>query len=110
MQMGVHMVMGERVWDVQGKFRILLGPVGYGEFCRFLPDAPVLRSLCEMVRLYAGAEFDFDVQLLLLGREVPACRLGDASQAPGRLGRNCWMWSAKSDRVYDDAVFSFEEI
>lgn len=110
MQMGVSVVMGERVWDVQGKFRIRLGALTYAEFCRFLPDRGELLALCQMARLYAGPEFDFDVQLLLIGSEVPECKLGDASGVPGRLGRNCWMWSKRSDRIYDDAVFCFEEL
>jgi len=36
-QLGLNVVVGERVWDRQGKFRLRLGPVPYEQFRRFLP-------------------------------------------------------------------------
>src|SRR5205085_7066564 len=37
-QMGVNLVAGDRVWDVQGKIRVCLGPLRYNRFVQFLPD------------------------------------------------------------------------
>ena len=72
-QLGRGAVAGERVWDVQSKFRLRVGPIGYACFRRLLPSADGLLSLCQFVRTYVGPEFDYDVQLVLRGREVPWC-------------------------------------
>ena len=41
-QLGLTTVVGERVWDIQSKFRLRIGPLGYGQFLDFLPDlAPI---------------------------------------------------------------------
>ena len=44
-RLGVSTVVGERVWDVQSKVRLRLGPLAYHEFQELLPDrAPVPRG------------------------------------------------------------------
>ncbi|MBY0229073.1 MAG: type VI secretion system baseplate subunit TssG, partial [Gemmataceae bacterium] len=54
-------VVGRRVRDLQGKFRIRIGPVRIGMFRRLMPDGDMLRPLWHLARLYVGAELDFDV-------------------------------------------------
>ncbi len=112
-QLGVSAVAGERVWDVEGKFRIRLGPMKFATFQSFLPDrSPVserksLFVLSQLVRFYIGPELDFDVQLVLLAAEVPPCRLV-ADNPTARLGWNTWVgWlgSRPRDRDADEAVF-----
>ncbi|MBN9524321.1 type VI secretion system baseplate subunit TssG [bacterium] len=106
--LGTDAVAGDRVWDVQGKFRVRLGPLRYGGFLSFLPDAAAgwtaFALLVKMTRLYAGPEFDFDVQLVLTAEHAPPCVLDDHAAGP-RLGWNCWLLSAPLDREADDAVF-----
>jgi type VI secretion system protein ImpH len=113
-RLGVNTVAGERVWDVQSKFRIRLGPLRYVQFLDFLPDRTPIAVrktfflLCHLVRLYAGPEFDFDVQLVLRGSEVPACRLTAEGVGP-RLGWNTWAVSQPRAGAVEDAVFEGEE-
>jgi type VI secretion system protein ImpH len=112
---GVNLVAGERVWDVQTKFRVCLGPLRYAQFNAFLPDrAPIPERkafflLSQLVRLYAGPELDFDVQLLLQAEEVPECRLDEAAGGP-RLGWNTWLRSRALARDAGDAIFDGEEL
>ena len=85
-QLGLTTVIGERVWDIQSKFRLRIGPLGYVQFLDFLPDlAPIperkaLFLLVHLVRLYVGPALDFDVQLVLKSSEVPECQL---EEGPG---------------------------
>ena len=106
--LGADAVAGDRVWDVQGKFRVRLGPLRYAQFLEFLPDPSAARTtfalLVQAVRFYAGAEFDFDVQLVLMNEQAPACTLDDHDAGP-RLGWNCWLLSDPLGREADDAVF-----
>ena len=107
-RMGTNLVIGARVWDVASKFRIRLGPMSYADFRRFIPSGDGLKPLGQLVRQYVGPQFDFDVQPVLRGPEVPRCRLGGDSEDPARLGWNTWVRSGPFDRDVDDAVFSLE--
>lgn len=103
--LGVNLVVGERVWDVEGSFRVRVGPLSYAEFRRLLPDGETLRVVGQMVRSYVGPQFEFDVQLVLKKREVPWCRLGHHAD-PARLGWNTWVRSGDFQQDVDDAIFS----
>lgn len=105
-RLGVDLVVGDRVWDVQGKFRLRIGPLSYKQFQRFTPTGDDLRTITEMTRLYVGPEFEFDVQPVLKAAEVPWCQLS-ADQTDGpRLGWNTWIHAREFDHDADDAVFT----
>jgi type VI secretion system protein ImpH len=104
-RLGENVVVGERVWDVEGKLRVRVGPVGYAEFQRFFPTGEALFPLCQMVRAYVGPQFDFDVQLLLKGPEAPWCQLGGDGIDPSRLGWNTWVRCEEFVHDVSDAVF-----
>jgi type VI secretion system protein ImpH len=109
-RLGRGFVVGERVWDVQCRFRLRVGTVGYAQFLRLMPSGDMLRSLCELTRLYVGPELDFDVQPMLRGEEAPWSQLGgDGAEAP-RLGWNTWIRCQPFQRNVEDAVFSLEDV
>ena len=114
--LGVDAVAGSRVWDVQGRFRLRIGPLTYVEFQDFLPDrgpTPARKSLfllSHLTRLYVGPDLDFDVQLVLRGIDVPACQLAGPPALGARLGWNTWLTSAAPKRDPDDAVFEGETL
>jgi type VI secretion system protein ImpH len=101
---------------VQSRFRLRLGPLSYPQFEDLLPDpAPQLERktfflLAQLVRLFVGPEFDFDIQLVLSGKDVPQAQLGDQPGAGPRLGWNMWLISQPPSSSVDDAVFDAEWI
>jgi type VI secretion system protein ImpH len=113
--LGMNAIAGEKVYDVQGKFRLRLGPLTYKQFLDFLPDrspGPEHKAfwlLAHLTRLYVGAEFDVEVQLVLLAGQVPECQLGDEWPGP-RLGWNTWLNSQQPQGDATEAVFQAEEI
>ena len=115
-ELGVNLVAGDRVWDVQGKFRLSLGPLSYAQFAEFIPDrSPVADRktfflLAHMVRLYVGPDLDFDVQLVLKAEDIPACRLIDSASFSPRLGWNTWSSSMGRLDNATDAVFDGSEV
>lgn len=114
--LGVDTVAGERVWDVQGKFRVCLGPLGQAAFLSFLPDpSPAAERkafflLLHLVRYYAGPEFSFDIQLILRADEVLECKLDNDGEPGPRLGWNTWLQSQPAQVDARDAIFEGEEI
>ena len=98
-QLGVNVIAGERIWDVTSSFRLRIGPLDLATFQDLLPDrTPRPRRkafflLSQLVRLYVGPEFDFEVQFVLKGPQVPECEMKDASRdvLGTRLGWNSWL-------------------
>ena len=111
--LGVDAVVGERVWDLQAKFRVRLGPLSYPQFLDLLPDRAAERDrktiflVTQLTRTYVGAEYDFDVQLVLRADAVPEVKFTDEGVGP-RLGWNMWTISALPPAPLDDAVFEGE--
>jgi type VI secretion system protein ImpH len=104
-RLGRNTVVGSRIWEVQGKFRVRLGPLSFDQFQHYLPVGAKYRGLAQLVRLYAGATFDFDVQPVLEGTEVPWCQFGGKGPRSPRLGWNTWLRNKAFARPVDDAVF-----
>lgn len=110
-RLGYNALAGERVWDVQSKFRIRLGPLGYRQFRSFLPDhgpnpdRKAFFVLGHLVRYFVGPELDFDVQLLLRAGDVPDSPLPGQGEDGPALGWNVWLHSQPLTADADDAVF-----
>jgi len=104
-ELGRTLIVGQRVWNVESSFRVRLGPLNYGQFCRFFPPAAAFQTLGQLVRTYVGPQYDFSVQLVLAAPEVPWCRLGHRPDPP-RLGWNTWVRSRTFAHDADDAIFS----
>ncbi|MFC1889888.1 type VI secretion system baseplate subunit TssG [Thermodesulfobacteriota bacterium] len=85
---GADCSLGQRVFDRTGGFRIALGPMGIEDFDRFLPGNRDLDALSELVGLYSTDRLDFDVELKLMGEEIPECRI--SSVEPVMLGWTTW--------------------
>lgn len=114
--LGTGAIVGPRVWNVQGKFRVRLGPLSYRQFCAFFPDHQPTRQrkafflLSQLVRLYAGPEFDFDIQLTLRREEVPPTRLAADDEIGPRLGWNTWLCNSAPSEDAEDAVIPSQEV
>jgi type VI secretion system protein ImpH len=106
-QVGVTLVVGERVWDIRGRFRLIVGPLSYSQFKSFLPNGKALRALCQLTRTYVGLELAFDVQLILRAEEVPGTQVGFQQT---NLGWNSWIRTQPAPRDAGDAVFSIDSI
>jgi type VI secretion system protein ImpH len=84
--LGVNSITGTNVWDQQSKFRIRLGPLTFTQFQAFLPNGSARKAFLSIVKLVAGIEFDHDVQLRLLGRQVPGTVLTTRAARKPMLG------------------------
>jgi len=99
-RLGSSLMLGRSVWDVQNKFRIVIGPLDYADYLRFTPGGDSLARLLAWVRLYAGLALDWDVRLVLKKDQRPPMRLGGAT----RIGWSTWLASAPPRRDLDQMV------
>ena len=103
--LGVDAVAGARTWDVQGNFRVVVGPVDMRGMRALMPDQPMLRKLVDLVRVYAGLDLGFDVQVVLRRDCVPDLTMcGEDSPDPPRLGWNTWAKSLPALQDKDDIL------
>lgn len=109
-QLGINAVAGIRVWDVQGAFRVRLGPLDYREFSAFMPPGARMAELAALVRTYAGPALSFDVQLILKADEIPLLQLSRDEESGPRLGWNSWLPTERRKADASDAVFRVENI
>ncbi|HEX8686597.1 MAG TPA: type VI secretion system baseplate subunit TssG, partial [Pyrinomonadaceae bacterium] len=97
-RLGEGAVLGKRVWDQQGAFELVLGPLSLEEFLEFLPTGWGFRPLCDLVRFYCGDGMDFRVRLQLKRFEVAGARL--SAKGGARLGWTSWLkradWAAEA--------------
>ncbi len=107
--LGIDTVAGNRIWDVAGNFRVVVGPVGRASMRDLMPDAPGLRRLVDLVRAFAGPDLGFDVQVILKRDEVPDLALNPSGDpdAP-RLGWNTWAKSLPALADKEDIVLDPE--
>ncbi len=96
--LGDCVILGERVWSGQYKFRIVIGPLTLVNYQAFLPGGVYLENLVSLVRNYAGDELVWDLNLVLQKQEVPPlCLDGNAM-----LGWTCWLGDRVSDEDADE--------
>jgi len=69
--LGSDTVIGERVWQRQDKFRIILGPLSLDQYEAFLPSGKSFDALVSVVRNYVGLEYLWEVNLILKKEEKP---------------------------------------
>lgn len=108
-RLGIDAIAGRRVWDVESTFEVAVGPLSASDFRSRLPGTERLAALGDLLRLYAGPQFEIRVRLVLAAAAVPPCQLGGDDQSatlPGsRLGWTTWLGGGPSqDR--GDAVFA----
>lgn len=111
MGLGGGAVMGAAVWDVQHKFRLVIGPLRLARYLAFLPDGTELPRLQAMVRQWLGLELQWDLQLLLDRRDVPRSVLGQRGPQThgGRLGRTGWIGSCRKPGAAGDLRLDVEQ-
>lgn len=105
-ELGTSTVAGDRVWDTQSKFRLKLGPLAFEEFSAFLPIGSAFDPAADLMRLLAGMEFDFDVQLVLKAEEVPACVLTTRAKRRAMLGWTSWLKTSQFTKDDDQVVLN----
>lgn len=105
-QLGLGAVVGDEMWDPQGRVRLRIGPLSRARYDEFLPGGGALDRLRSLVRFYTDDQFDVDVQLVLARDEVPACVLGSQDDGALPLGWATWLRTRPFDHDADETVLT----
>ena len=93
--LGVDHVLGCRVDDRSGKFRVHLPDLDWQRFHDFLPSGTDHPPLCALIGLIAREPLDYDLRLVLSKEEIRPLQLGEHNVC--RLGWASWLTPARAD-------------
>jgi type VI secretion system protein ImpH len=103
-QLSKTALLGSHITQSQHRFRVVVGPLNYTQFKRFLLEGRTRLALRDMVRLYVGSQFSFDVQLVLQKQEQAICRLYTPSDPePSHLSWDIWL-GRRAEQNLDDLI------
>jgi type VI secretion system protein ImpH len=101
--LGSTATIGEKIRDVSGKFRVVLGPLTLSQYTSFLPGADGAAILSSLVEVYAPDSLAYDVELLLRRDEIPPARLGDRTVKVGLTA-----WAGRTTKPYAFRIVSYD--
>ena len=88
--MGKNFLLGQRVFDRGGKFRLSVGPLNNKVFDRLRPEGDLFPIVREVVGLMNPDPLAYDLELVLAKAETPPLQLS-ARGGTSRLGQNSWL-------------------
>lgn len=97
--LGRGALLGQRIYDVQGRLELVLGPLDLTDYLDLLPIGQGFRSMTALARFYLQHTLDFELRLTLKAAEVPKFCLG--SNEGARLG---WTTFLTTQPVRENAV------
>ena len=105
-QVGSGAVVGDAVWDRQGRVRIRIGPLNMERYNDFLPKGTAYAAIRSITRFFSNQCLDFEVQLVLDRSQVPDIQLDLDSKSPARLGWVSWAKTAPLGVDPDDTILA----
>ena len=96
-RLGEDLVIGERVRDRSGKFRIHIRALDWERFHDFLPIGSGYQPLCSLVRFTLRDPLDYDLRLELHRDAIRELCIG--ADNPCRLGWTSWLGREQADGI-----------
>lgn len=98
--------LGRRVWDVQSRVQIEVGPMNRARFLELRRDGELFRRLRAITRAFLDDALEFDIVLLLASGEGLQTPLGAHGAAEARLGWTTFMCADSKRPAQRRVVFS----
>ncbi|MGB3125296.1 MAG: type VI secretion system baseplate subunit TssG [Pseudomonas sp.] len=96
-ELGQDLVLGHRVADRSGKFRVHIQALSWQRLHDFLPTGEAYQPLSSLVRLTARDPLAYDIRLVLAEGEIRALHIGAGNVC--RLGWTSWLEHERADGV-----------
>jgi len=105
-QVGLGAVVGDAIWDRQGRVRIRIGPLSLERYEDFLPAGSAYGALQSITRFFSNQQLDFEAQLVLQREEAPPVVLDADAPGASRLGWVSWACTQPLACDPDDTVLA----
>ncbi|HTJ29070.1 MAG TPA: type VI secretion system baseplate subunit TssG [Acidobacteriaceae bacterium] len=105
-QVGLGAVVGDAIWDRQGRVRIRIGPLSLERYEDFLPAGSAYRALQSITRFFSNQQLDFEAQLVLERADAPPVVLDADAPGAARLGWVSWACTQPLRSDPDDTVLA----
>ena len=105
-QVGEGAVVGDAVWDRQGRVRLRVGPLTLDRYSDFLPQGSAYAATRAVTRFFGNQTLDFEMQLVLERTCVPPIELDLDSKNPARLGWVSWASTKPLGSDPDDTILA----
>lgn len=99
---GQTCIVGSRIWDINQKFKVILGPMKLKLYEKLVPGTKGFSHLKAWIDSYVGMSFDWDIQLILKAEEIPDFTVDKKIQ----LGFTSWFKKRKDQKDADDLIIS----
>ncbi len=87
-RLGDGVLLGQRVWDVQSKCRIRIGPISYEQHEQLLPDTQAFVNMERLIKAYIPSHILVELNFIIEDEDIKSQRpLGNNL----RLGWNAWL-------------------
>lgn len=103
------MILGDKCWQVQSKFRVHLQVKDYATFVTFAPTTLKMRAMQHLIRLYVGIELDFDIMIKIPKSQLPPMQLSKDGGAAPLLGWNTFIPSELGNEGLIDIAINGHE-
>lgn len=100
-KLGEGLLLGDKLYDVQSKFRIIIGPITLDGYKSFFKNGFNTQRIKEWIYLFVAEEYELEIQPILMQQEVPKLNLGNTNQ----LGLSMWLGNVSQDAK--DLIVSF---
>jgi type VI secretion system protein ImpH len=102
--LGDTAMVGNAVWDIGTRFRIVVGPLGRTQYETLLHERGVIDGLAGLVQRYLAEPLEFDIEVKLDGSELVPVALGQ----PAALGETASLGRPDEDTVAHAVVYTTE--
>jgi type VI secretion system protein ImpH len=93
MPLGINSFLGRQLTDIQGKFRVRVGPLSQARFRSLLQGSPEWLRLQRLVKRFLIDPLEFDFEFILAQGETRPARLGGREWC--RLGLDAVLYTGR---------------
>lgn len=106
LQVGEGAVVGDAIWDRQGRVRIRIGPLSLERYREFLPQGAAYAALQSITRFFSNQSHDFEMQLVLEREAAPPVVLDADAPGASQLGWISWACTTPLHADPDDTILT----
>lgn len=100
--LGRTLLLGKKVSSARDFFTLIIGPLDYSTFWRFLTPSTFMDNLCEIIQYYINNNLNYTLNVVLKREAVPLCKLN----ADFMLGLNTWLSTKPSSMDKHDTFIT----